>query len=510
MAAARFALLPRGWRHWRWIILGVAAFLFWLALCYRLYLWDEPPPRDADFAVTVARIPARQNGLDQIGRLPVPPLDFSAFMRAHGVLDEIQITRREFAAARDDALVNAFLAQARPVLSELDAILALPHFETSGPITYQSAVPNLGVILNAAKTLDLAARHDLQVGDFPDTVRSIERLRLLAFRLTENHALLINYVLAYTIYHFSASDTLAVLNDPALPPRQLVTLANASYASPATTEPLQHSLAAEYRFLASAFAAEKDGSLTFALYHTEDLAQLDLLEFWRRFSLKPNTTLHLAADLFRTWSIALTLPYASANFSALAAAVPTGFPAQPNPIVHFVYRFAPNYGGRYALHTLAPTLLDVTRDAYTEVAVDRLLRIGFALRHYFDDHGSLPSTLVDLVPDYLPAVPTDPFNGARMNFLPSRGLVYSVGTDLNDHTANRPVDKPLPDLSPTPAPPLESQNSKFDPAPPPAIAHSARDQLTDSAQPTLALTFQNVPPAPARNSAAPAFIPGHS
>jgi hypothetical protein len=57
-----------------------------------------------------------------------------------------------------------------------------------------------------------------------------------------------------------------------------------------------------------------------------------------------------------------------------------------------------------------------------------------AATRYRLDHGNLPTTLVQLVPDYLDEIPIDPFDGKplRLSQKPDEWTVYSVGPDGKD------------------------------------------------------------------------------
>ena len=59
---------------------------------------------------------------------------------------------------------------------------------------------------------------------------------------------------------------------------------------------------------------------------------------------------------------------------------------------------------------------------------------GVAARRFADANGRLPESLESLVPDYLGAVPIDPFTGRALVFRPVDGglLVYSVGWNFTD------------------------------------------------------------------------------
>ena len=66
------------------------------------------------------------------------------------------------------------------------------------------------------------------------------------------------------------------------------------------------------------------------------------------------------------------------------------------------------------------------RDAQTTLAIER----------YQLANGRLPSQLNDLVPEFLPSVPGDPFDGKPLRYrLRATGyIVYSVGEDREDNS----------------------------------------------------------------------------
>ncbi len=64
----------------------------------------------------------------------------------------------------------------------------------------------------------------------------------------------------------------------------------------------------------------------------------------------------------------------------------------------------------------------------------RLLICDLAIRAYSLQRGRKPAKLDDLVPDYLPEVPKDPFSGKELVYrvTPTGYLLYSVGVDGKD------------------------------------------------------------------------------
>lgn len=54
----------------------------------------------------------------------------------------------------------------------------------------------------------------------------------------------------------------------------------------------------------------------------------------------------------------------------------------------------------------------------------------FAVRRYLVDHQRLPSGLSDLLPNYLPELPLDPYSGEALHYDPLKGVLFSVGDDF--------------------------------------------------------------------------------
>lgn len=56
----------------------------------------------------------------------------------------------------------------------------------------------------------------------------------------------------------------------------------------------------------------------------------------------------------------------------------------------------------------------------------------FAVRRFVLRESRLPRKLEELAPDYLTKLPIDPFSGEPVHYNPTRGWLYSVGTNLRD------------------------------------------------------------------------------
>jgi hypothetical protein len=93
---------------------------------------------------------------------------------------------------------------------------------------------------------------------------------------------------------------------------------------------------------------------------------------------------------------------------------------------------------------LLPSLDKAIKVDYRARTQRRLAAVALAARLFAaDHHGQLPSSLGDLVPAYLPAVPMDPMSGNPMLFKSDPPRVYSVGDDGIDD-GGVPVDPTIP------------------------------------------------------------------
>ncbi len=95
-------------------------------------------------------------------------------------------------------------------------------------------------------------------------------------------------------------------------------------------------------------------------------------------------------------------------------------------------RFGSNACGALALSRIIPLSDSAIRSADNARAMRRALRIKIALVRHRRDRGSLPTALMDLVPDYLDAVPLDPYDEKAFRYDRERGVVWSVGWDVVD------------------------------------------------------------------------------
>lgn len=89
---------------------------------------------------------------------------------------------------------------------------------------------------------------------------------------------------------------------------------------------------------------------------------------------------------------------------------------------------------KYYIGIMMPALSAAYRTELRLTANYRNTRVAVAVERFRLDHGKLPDSLGDLVPNYLHAIPLDPFNDQPLRYgRTDNGFVaYSVGTNLID------------------------------------------------------------------------------
>jgi hypothetical protein len=70
----------------------------------------------------------------------------------------------------------------------------------------------------------------------------------------------------------------------------------------------------------------------------------------------------------------------------------------------------------------------------------RMTRVLLALKSYQLEHGELPESLEQLVPQYIDAVPPDDFTGKPLRYSKEEKLIWSVGRDMRDSGGKREWD----------------------------------------------------------------------
>ena len=405
-----------GRRSRKRLIIGGLALLVVILVCVWFFV-DAPPPDDADLRITYEDIPEGENAFTYF-RLAVEKLAWPTDPAQGRLLHEL-VSHDEW----DEAVVTSALEDNHDVLALTEQGLScarhrLPEIKTYDdelaliPTTARwSCVSELGGA--RAKLLFLRGRQDdafaqaLQMVRFCHVVEgggcSASLWRCASWDKQRELA-----------------QIRRMLADTSLGPERLRWYAQALESYRVNEQGFADALRTEYRCLIALIdAPAAPGPMDDWIGGSDTPFHLRFLRF------KPNKTKRLVASGIRTMIAGISKPFGEAKL-----------PRVPQPFgVRYEVRIvlSDNGEGLLTYHFLMGTLLRVYHVKCQENCAVEATRIQIALRCYQLEHGELPETLDELVPEYFESVPLDDFDGKPMKYSKEKRVVYAVGTDLTDN-----------------------------------------------------------------------------
>jgi hypothetical protein len=399
----------------KWLVAGIALALA-LALAGALaapFFIDEPPPDDADLRVARVEVPWEENGFHafDVGRDDVYLPDGSGEEEAEDP-GASELARGD---GWDDDLARDVLERNAAVLRKLEACLERPKLRF--PVEEgDEARPRTPSFLGAAEVLLIRARSRLREGKHEDGARDVERVIRLGWRIQAAGERILGHMIGRAIEGLGLGALRDLAESQDVDPVLLAPLAR-DVGSASSSKAARESLKAEY----GAFSSYIDRVLSDQFLA---VTLVDVPSIWRDpLFLKPNASRRLLAEKLRILSRNLELPLLERTNLRLEALGSDGmrrwFP-RPNAVGRSVVASV-LVGLERGLADTAD--LDLSR-AFTATSI--------ALRCWRARHGALPPTLDALVPEYLEAVPRDPYDGKPVRYSAEKRIVYSVGNDGKD------------------------------------------------------------------------------
>jgi hypothetical protein len=147
----------------------------------------------------------------------------------------------------------------------------------------------------------------------------------------------------------------------------------------------------------------------------------------KSYFFQPNRTKLGCAEYYRKRLTATPMPYA--DFKPLHLDRDNKLKNGTNLLDFFLQ---PNAVGRYIYEATLPSMENYLEQKCRMESSLSATRLIIACQQYRHAHGKLPNDLPSLVPTYLPCIPTDPYDGKPLRYNASKGIIYSIGKDLQD------------------------------------------------------------------------------
>lgn len=477
------------WRAWRWFTRALAAsagaaFVVFGFLLARYYLGAPNVSVDylAKLNAPIEATPPDQRAyslyLQALASLPDPTQDSLAALandlRARGVdIAPVYIDPREFIDAKPDdpawPLAVAYADSLRPVIETLHAAAARttlgepytlgfhkPFIEAKlaageaiqemqesndseygllSETIYTLKFPILKDLIAFARLLALDARVSADRGDFAQAALSIRGIAGLA-GITGQRVFMLEQIAGYAFLqhaYITLADVFSARMN-AIPDDEIRQLSH-SFALAARV-PLGQRVIPDHTgekygildMIQRTYTDNGDGDGHMSLTSLRGLAEV----------LKPlftdfNQSMQSIDLMLGSRSAAVR--YVELLFKNLEEVSGYPMPRDLNPARQTVERLS-NRPLPFILSITMPSFRRSIEDGMTTGATRDAALIALATEAYRRQHGSMPQRLEDLIPDFLPFAPLDPWIDAplRIAFTDDSVTVYSVGSDLDDDT----------------------------------------------------------------------------
>jgi len=272
--------------------------------------------------------------------------------------------------------------------------------------------PYLSKWMTTAKILSVKARHDRLAGNHTEATATCITLLRFGNLIQKNPESLVNYLVGKGILNLGLTQAQDLVGEKDFPLENLSKLAD--------------TLVSLGPFDSGVIRAFKGENKLSALF----FEQIQQRRFWWKWThlfdylFQLNRTTLIYANLNR--DAINNAPRCYADMKHFETGSERGFKNIFSLLTH------PNGLGKILAELSVPTLaIPLTEKCRVECNVSAT-RLLVALNAYQKMEGQLPDNLQALVPEYLPSVPKDPFDGKPFRFSPALRIIYSVGKDLKD------------------------------------------------------------------------------
>lgn len=338
----------------------------------------------------------------------------------------------------EDGLVSQLNPAGQDLQSDLSQALAAPRwvvpFMPPGSSIYEGSFSPLDQI----RSLEAAAWRQLKEGDASGVQTLIRDLRALSKRQIKGSNQSGDLWLAFEVDMRAAVLTGNLLEE--LPPqapmlRQLALLWSEDQLTP---DDLRNPVAGDSEHLAVYL---RNGQ------YMEDYGIDDFLhKLLTKLLTNPNATknhIHRIFRILRTKGLTTEPSFQTSVFAELDRLRP----AQKGAAAYLNANLA---GSSIARQLISPAEYHYTHSTRLHLFQARAMRIALAIKMWqFKNGGVAPPAMTTLVPEYLPAIPSDPWDGSPIRWDASAQIVYVVGQDwMHDVPAFRGGRRNWIDLDP--------------------------------------------------------------
>jgi len=325
----------------------------------------------------------------------------------------------------DDTMMASLQTEREKAAADLNAAMALPEYLTPSSVgILDSDRVRYGWMTKLFRYSWIEAVARARAGDRAGAIRLLAEMHKLCVRHVEGSAGLLSLLVGISFNQLCVHLTCELLSQEGFEPEQLAAVADLWSQDLPLQEAWQAAMRSE--------AGLMESVINLAKKHPADLPEPLRVRFGGLL-LKPNMTLNRHHEMLRGLCTIVFKP-----FPTLAAATAAGWGGVVDHRSKLMKYLDPNFSGSQmlqgcdSLQKILPGLRCGT------LFYPRAVRVAIAMHRWRLAHpDQWPATLEELVPEYLSAVPEDPFNGLPLRWDRASRIIYSVGADWKP-------DVPLP------------------------------------------------------------------
>lgn len=385
---------------------------------------DAPPPNDKDLQLAEVVVPAQENAYYDLIKLGG---SFKGSIKEHALPIANHLAGKQL----NEKLMKELIARNKEAFEHFDEMAKKPRFQDTSynlkEIGFSTSagpkLPPFWILVATARLISIQSGHLFKQGREREALEEAIKIVEVGQKLQNSQGGMLSYFLGVSLKGIGLERTLKIIESTEPPSRTLVSLVK-------RLEKLR----------------DNAGGMRIAL-KLEYMAASNEIDFIHRSSMTDERRQGLEKRLGPIISKAAkfnyyfepnkTRTYFSDRFLQLVDSVekPCGFIAPDDELS------APWQSGKiiFTENAFGKFLYDTARfDArviYKRCEADLLVsavQIAAAIKTYYAEKGSYPDSLAGLVPQYIPRIPLDPYDGKPIRYLKEKKIIYSVGKDSMD------------------------------------------------------------------------------
>ncbi len=396
------------------------ALIFFGLQILNLTAYDISNPDDSDLQLQTINIPKEQNAY----------YDFVEVKDVNFMLtgQDAEIDKILLGEAWNESLVNEVLQKNQQALAFFEKGVGRTYFQLpafQNPTEYESGIIsgiNFSSLRSLARINSLQALLLLKQGREKEAFDQAMKTMKMAQMILDGQNGLAGYLVGISIKGIGVDSFKILIVNTHLSSSELLSYIEKLSQYEESSLAMQKVMKGEYIMTANTLKKMRDSILGGEKSLNEKMLGAASSNFGESSNLyyQPNRTKLLFMETYR----AFIDNAGKDNFSEVSY-------AKEIPIKPWII-FSNNASGKILTNIIRTSLDSVVVKKFEENFSVKGLQLLLALKAYRQDTGNLPNTLNDLVPNYIPMIGNDPFNGKQIKYSANNKLIYSVGKDLID------------------------------------------------------------------------------